>query len=109
MLSKWYINCITTTLTDMTHLKPAEAAELLGITVRSLERWRTANIGPAYVTIGKKVSYPRAALIDWLAEHVTIPDGTPPTPPTPVDRQTVELLRGKTYPYPLPETTEGTA
>ncbi len=35
-------------------LRPAEAAERLGVTAKTLERWRGAGDGPAYVRCNSK-------------------------------------------------------
>lgn len=48
-------------------LAAAEAARLLGVSVRSLERWRTTGEGPVFVRLGqRRVAYPPAAINDWL-------------------------------------------
>lgn len=48
-------------------LAPASAARLLGVSVRSLERWRVSGEGPAYVRIGpRRVAYREADLDAWL-------------------------------------------
>lgn len=55
------------------YLTEAEAAALLRVGRRSLERWRTTGGGPAWVRAGlRRVLYPRAALTAW-AEARTYP------------------------------------
>jgi excisionase family DNA binding protein len=55
------------------YLTEAEAAALLRVGRRSLERWRVSGDGPAWVRMGpRRVLYPRAALVAW-AEARTYP------------------------------------
>ena len=42
-------------------------AALLGVTVRTLERWDAARIGPPKIKIGKRVLFDVAKLPEWLA------------------------------------------
>lgn len=44
-------------------------AELLGVTVRTVERWREEGSGPPFVKIGRGVRYDERDLIAWLAER----------------------------------------
>ncbi|UPY35430.1 helix-turn-helix domain-containing protein [Sediminicoccus sp. KRV36] len=51
-------------------LAPAEAARLLGVSVRSLERMRVAGDGPPFVRIGKRrVAYTAGCMEAWLASR----------------------------------------
>ncbi len=34
-----------------------EAAEILGVAIKTLQRWRCVRKGPAYIKIGRKISY----------------------------------------------------
>jgi hypothetical protein len=44
-------------------LKPSEAARLLAVTTRTLERWRMTGQGPAYISLSRgTVRYTAAAL-----------------------------------------------
>lgn len=55
------------------YLTEAEAAALLRVGRRSLERWRVSGDGPDWVRAGlRRVLYPRAALMAW-AEARTYP------------------------------------
>jgi predicted site-specific integrase-resolvase len=42
----------------MAQLTTAEAAQLLGIAVATLNEWRGRNFGPAYTKTGRLVRYP---------------------------------------------------
>ncbi|WP_439577924.1 helix-turn-helix transcriptional regulator [Elioraea sp.] len=53
--------------TSVALLAPAEAARALGVSLRSLERWRTTGHGPAYVRMGpRRIAYREADLTAWL-------------------------------------------
>lgn len=43
-----------------------EAAEMLGISYRTLPVWRVQGRGPKFVKIGKLVRYERSVLQDWI-------------------------------------------
>ena len=52
-------------------LKPKEVADRLGVSQRTLERWRIAGEGPPYVSITRStVRYTAEALDAFLAERV---------------------------------------
>lgn len=46
-----------------------ELAELSGMSEARLSEWRTQGIGPTYVKIGRRVMYPKEALLDYLRDH----------------------------------------
>jgi predicted DNA-binding transcriptional regulator AlpA len=48
-------------------LTQREAAAILGISVRSLERMRVTGLGPRFVKAGKAVRYQQEALERWVA------------------------------------------
>jgi hypothetical protein len=48
---------------------PSEAAEFLRANERSLERWRSAGNGPAFIKIGRRVCYRLADLENWVAQQ----------------------------------------
>jgi phage terminase Nu1 subunit (DNA packaging protein) len=46
------------------------AARMLGVTVRTLQRWHSAGYGPPRKpSRGRGVGYSRAEVQQWLAEH----------------------------------------
>ncbi len=48
----------------------AQVAARLRITTRTLARWRTEGVGPAFVRIGRhKICYDRGEIDSWLAER----------------------------------------
>lgn len=48
-------------------LSTPEAARHLALSPRTLEKWRTRGIGPAYARIGRRVVYRREDLDDFVA------------------------------------------
>lgn len=49
-----------------------EAARRLGVSPRTLQRWRDEGDGPAFVRLGaRRVGYRPADLDAWVAERVT--------------------------------------
>ena len=49
-----------------TLLKQQAAAALLGLSERTLERWRGTGGGPPYTTVGRGVRYVEADLVQWV-------------------------------------------
>jgi excisionase family DNA binding protein len=47
-----------------------EAAEVLRLSERTLERMRLTGLGPAYVKAGRRVLYRQADLEKWVASQV---------------------------------------
>jgi excisionase family DNA binding protein len=43
-----------------------EAAELLKVSPRTLQRWRVAGTGPPVVWAGRRPRYLRAEVMEWL-------------------------------------------
>jgi Helix-turn-helix domain len=48
----------------------AEAAELLCLSERTLERFRVSGLGPRFVRIGKSIRYQPSALETFVASRV---------------------------------------
>ena len=42
------------------------AAELLNVSVRTLQSWRLRRTGPPFVQVGRAVRYRRRDLINWI-------------------------------------------
>ena len=54
-------------------LSEADFAALRGVTVRTLQRERALRKGPAFLKLGRKVYYRRAAIDDWLRAQEQTP------------------------------------
>lgn len=50
---------------ENSYLTQNEAAELLRLSARTLERWRVEGIGPSYRRFGRRVVYARSDLDHW--------------------------------------------
>ena len=49
------------------YLKPAAAAEKIGVTIGTLANWRWKGIGPAYYAIGGMIRYADDEIDTWIA------------------------------------------
>ncbi len=56
-------------MTDITHFLDEDAvADLLSVSVRTIQRWRGTGEGPPFVRAGaRRVIYSRAAIEQWAA------------------------------------------
>lgn len=50
-------------------LTVAELADLLKLKRGTLDRWRAANLGPAWIEVGGQFRYRREDVDTWLAER----------------------------------------
>ncbi len=55
------------------HLSPPDTAAYLGLSDRTLARYRSQGIGPSYVRTPHKIIYRRADLDAWLQAHAVQP------------------------------------
>lgn len=51
-------------------LDRAGAADYVGLSIATLDRWRVRGDGPCFVKIGSAVRYRLADLDEWLSERV---------------------------------------
>jgi len=51
-------------------LSQREAATLLGLSPRTLERFRCTGFGPAFSKLGRRVLYRQSDLDEWIAANV---------------------------------------
>jgi len=47
-------------------LTESQAAQLLQISIRTLQAWRLRRSGPPYVQLGRAVRYRRSDLMGWI-------------------------------------------
>jgi predicted DNA-binding transcriptional regulator AlpA len=51
-------------------LKPAEVAERLRVSLKTLEGWRRRGTGPVFIRLGgRDVRYPEADLVAWIVAN----------------------------------------
>jgi hypothetical protein len=55
------------------HLTQHELAERFRLSGRTLERWRAAHYGPAWITLGGSIRYRMSDVLAWEAAHLTQP------------------------------------
>jgi excisionase family DNA binding protein len=46
-----------------------QAAQFLGVSVRTIQSWRVTGSGCPYVKLGRSVRYQKAKLIDWIEQN----------------------------------------
>ena len=63
----------TSTSDDYELVLEQDVARLFRVTDRTLRRWRTLGIGPAYTKIGRKVFYTRRAIHAGIAAQERAP------------------------------------
>jgi predicted DNA-binding transcriptional regulator AlpA len=52
-------------------LSQKQAARILGVSPRTLERHRVAGTGPRYARLGRLVRYRQCDLVDWVESGLT--------------------------------------
>lgn len=57
------------TIITKDYLTVTEAAQELGVTRRTLERWHAQRIGPPRIKFGRQVRYRVVAVNEWLLSH----------------------------------------
>ena len=58
---------------DDTLLTEVQASDLLFMSVRTLQTWRSQRGGPPYVRAGRAVRYRRGDLVAWIRAHTVSP------------------------------------
>jgi predicted DNA-binding transcriptional regulator AlpA len=59
-------------------LREQDAADLLSLSVRTLQSWRNRMAGPPFIQVGRAVRYRRRDLIAWIdANTIGSPMGRP--------------------------------
>lgn len=51
---------------------PHEAAEYLGVPIKTLEKWRYIREGPAFFKVGRHVRYDPEAVRRWLVQDCQV-------------------------------------
>lgn len=50
-------------------LDECEAAQLLRVSIRTLQQWRVNGRGPEFIKLGRSVRYQRETLTKWIASQ----------------------------------------
>ncbi len=53
-------------------LNQGRVAQLFGLSVNTLQKWRMLGTGPAYCKLGKAVYYREADLVEWIEKSVQV-------------------------------------
>lgn len=56
-----------------TLLDERQAAELLNLSCRTLQAWRTVGAGPRFIRAGRAVRYCRIDLLAWVEANAVVP------------------------------------
>jgi len=54
-------------------LTEVQAADLLRLSSRTLQAWRSQGVGPPFVRAGRAIRYRRSALVSWTTENTVVP------------------------------------
>ncbi len=54
-------------------LTEVQAADVLSVSVRTLQAWRAQGRGPRFVRVGRLVRYAKADLLEWIKLHTVAP------------------------------------
>jgi excisionase family DNA binding protein len=49
-----------------------QAAQFLGVSVRTIQSWRVTGSGCPYVKLGRAVRYQKSKLIEWIEQNTRI-------------------------------------
>ena len=55
------------------HTSEAETAEELGVSVRTLRKWRQLRIGPPWTAVGRQIHYRIESRLAWLKSREVQP------------------------------------
>jgi hypothetical protein len=58
------------------HWGTVDAARLVGRTPKTLENWRNAGRGPAYIRLNTRIVYSERDLSEWINRHRVDPEAT---------------------------------
>ena len=68
------LNRTVTTVSPADLLSPEQAAQLLGLSVKTLATWRsTGRHALPFIRCGARIRYQRTELVAWLADRHYIP------------------------------------
>jgi predicted DNA-binding transcriptional regulator AlpA len=58
---------------DESLLNESETAKFLAVSVRTLQAWRTRELGPPFVRLGRAIRYRLKDLIEWVRSKTCLP------------------------------------
>ncbi len=54
------------------YYRKEQAADELGVTTRTLDRWWSERVGPPRTKVGRQVLYRKSAIAQWLIDHESV-------------------------------------
>jgi hypothetical protein len=54
-------------------LTEVDAADLLKLSIRTLQAWRSNCSGPAFMRAGRAIRYRRADIVSWIESNIVAP------------------------------------
>lgn len=57
---------MNSTATLPTYLRDTDVAEMIGLSVATLQKWRQIGYGPDFIKIGYKVRYAKTSVDTWM-------------------------------------------
>lgn len=63
-------------------LHERDAADLLKLSMRTLQAWRCRGFGPRFVKVGRAIRYRQSDIIAWIEANLVSPSGRSPDHPT---------------------------
>ena len=58
------------------HTNEFETAEELGVSIRTLRKWRQLGVGPPWADIGRRIYYPDEPRTAWIRSRLVQPERT---------------------------------
>lgn len=71
-------------------LTEVQASDLLFLSVRTLQTWRSERFGPAYIRVGRAIRYRLGDLLAWIEANKISPVPTRPRDQAPGDEELPE-------------------
>lgn len=54
-------------------MTPADTANFIGISHRTLSRWHQQRLGPPRIKVGRRILFRRKCVLEWLIENEQAP------------------------------------
>jgi predicted DNA-binding transcriptional regulator AlpA len=80
-------------------LSQKQAARIVGLSVRTLERHRLAGTGPRYARLGRLIRYQESDLAEWVRNSLRTSTSQPGAPAAGRANTSDANLRGASPPY----------
>ncbi len=85
-----------------------EAARVLGISIRTLDRWNRLGYGPPRIRYGAQIRYRITSLVRWVLSHEAVPQSPVPADGSLATRSVPARRASRFAPAHKPESTQDT-